>query len=268
MTNQQPMIKFFRKIRQNLLSEGKTGKYLKYALGEIILVVIGILIALQINNWNELRKDEIKEQVILKQLQEDYRVNLLQLEQKIDIREKMITSALRLLRAFDNPVEIVRDSVIKDLAELRNDPTFDPIQNDLTNSDNLRLIRNQKLKRLLSNWSSDVIAVIEIEKNWSKLVIEQYDPIISDLGIGRYMYNSWMNDVNHNWLLDKNAKDYKEEIGTSRFHTTLNEIINSKNLESIISASIVICKGANLQSEALRLRILEILDLIENEVKK
>jgi hypothetical protein len=46
------MIKFFRKIRQNLLSEGKTGKYLKYAIGEIILVVIGILFALQINNWN------------------------------------------------------------------------------------------------------------------------------------------------------------------------------------------------------------------------
>ncbi len=49
------MIKFFRKIRQNLLSEGKTGKYFKYAIGEIILVVIGILIALQINNWNENR---------------------------------------------------------------------------------------------------------------------------------------------------------------------------------------------------------------------
>ncbi len=52
------MIKFFRKIRQNLLSEGKTGKYLKYALGEIILVVAGILIALQINNWNERRKQK------------------------------------------------------------------------------------------------------------------------------------------------------------------------------------------------------------------
>ncbi len=49
------MIKFFRKIRQNLLSEGKTGKYFKYAIGEIILVVIGILIALQVNNWNETR---------------------------------------------------------------------------------------------------------------------------------------------------------------------------------------------------------------------
>lgn len=50
------MIKFFRKIRQKLLSENKFRKYLVYAIGEIILVVIGILIALQINNWNELRK--------------------------------------------------------------------------------------------------------------------------------------------------------------------------------------------------------------------
>ena len=55
------MIKFFRKIRQNLLSQGKTGKYMKYAIGEIILVVLGILIALQINNWNEQRKAKIHE---------------------------------------------------------------------------------------------------------------------------------------------------------------------------------------------------------------
>ena len=57
------MIKFFRKIRQNLLSEGNTAKYIKYAFGEIILVVFGILIALQINNWNEekkLKKEEIR----------------------------------------------------------------------------------------------------------------------------------------------------------------------------------------------------------------
>jgi len=52
------MIKFFRKIRQNLLMENKTGKYFKYAIGEIILVVIGILIALSINNWNENRKSK------------------------------------------------------------------------------------------------------------------------------------------------------------------------------------------------------------------
>ena len=50
------MIKFFRNIRKNLVAENKTSKYFKYAIGEIVLVVIGILIALQINNWNESRK--------------------------------------------------------------------------------------------------------------------------------------------------------------------------------------------------------------------
>jgi hypothetical protein len=49
------LIKFFRKIRQKTLTENKFGKYLTYGIGEIILVVIGILIALQINNWNEER---------------------------------------------------------------------------------------------------------------------------------------------------------------------------------------------------------------------
>lgn len=60
------MIKFFRKIRQNLLMENKTGKYLKYALGEIVLVVIGILIALQINNANEnWKKETLKQELLL-----------------------------------------------------------------------------------------------------------------------------------------------------------------------------------------------------------
>lgn len=58
------MIKFFRKIRQNLISEGKTANYIIYAIGEIILIVFGILIALQINNWNELRKQKILERQV------------------------------------------------------------------------------------------------------------------------------------------------------------------------------------------------------------
>jgi hypothetical protein len=53
------MIKFFRKIRFDLMEKNKTGKYLKYAIGEIVLVVIGILVALSINNWNEDRKSDI-----------------------------------------------------------------------------------------------------------------------------------------------------------------------------------------------------------------
>ncbi|MDT0559550.1 DUF6090 family protein [Ichthyenterobacterium sp. W332] len=65
------MIKFFRKIRQNLLMENKTGKYFKYAFGEIVLVVIGILIALSINNWNENRKEQNQLQIYYKQIISD-----------------------------------------------------------------------------------------------------------------------------------------------------------------------------------------------------
>ncbi|GGK35621.1 hypothetical protein GCM10007962_32490 [Yeosuana aromativorans] len=65
------MIKFFRKIRQNLVSEGKAVNYLKYAIGEIVLVVIGILIALSINNWNENRKEQNLLQTYYKQILKD-----------------------------------------------------------------------------------------------------------------------------------------------------------------------------------------------------
>ena len=65
------MIKFFRHIRKDLMEKSKTGTYFKYAIGEIVLVVIGILIALSINNWNENRKLRIQEITHLKNIQED-----------------------------------------------------------------------------------------------------------------------------------------------------------------------------------------------------
>ena len=62
------MINFFRKTRKKLADDNKPLKYLRYAIGEIVLVVIGILIALQINNWNEGRKDRVLEKKLLENL--------------------------------------------------------------------------------------------------------------------------------------------------------------------------------------------------------
>ena len=81
------MIKFFRRIRYNLMSENKTSKYFKYAIGEIILVVIGILIALQINNWNEDRKEQEKETEVLNQLQLDIEETLMELTDDIAFQQ-------------------------------------------------------------------------------------------------------------------------------------------------------------------------------------
>ena len=78
------MIKFFRKIRQKLLTENKFSKYLLYAIGEIVLVVIGILIALQINNWNETQKDQHELTNVLQNIAMDMRVDALNLKDNLE----------------------------------------------------------------------------------------------------------------------------------------------------------------------------------------
>lgn len=83
------MIKFFRRIRQNLLSEGKTGKYFKYAIGEVVLVVIGILIALQVNNWNEQRKQKQNYLNIIRIIKNDLMIDTLNINQVIGYYEEL-----------------------------------------------------------------------------------------------------------------------------------------------------------------------------------
>ena len=77
------MIKFFRNIRQKLLAEGKTTNYLKYAIGEIVLVMIGILLALQINNWNETRKDRVFEVKMLSEIRNALENDIVSFERSV-----------------------------------------------------------------------------------------------------------------------------------------------------------------------------------------
>ncbi|TLP71099.1 DUF6090 family protein [Maribacter sp. ACAM166] len=76
------MIKFFRKIRQKTLTENKFGKYLTYAIGEIILVVIGIFLAIQLNNLNENRKEVDKEVSFLLRLKDDFNSDITDLSRE------------------------------------------------------------------------------------------------------------------------------------------------------------------------------------------
>ena len=82
------MIKFFRKIRYDLMEKNKTGKYFKYAIGEIVLVVIGVLIALSINNWNESKKIEKLEISTLIEISSALESDLSQLSNWISIKQK------------------------------------------------------------------------------------------------------------------------------------------------------------------------------------
>ena len=101
------MIKFFRKIRQQLLSENKFSKYLIYAIGEIVLVVIGILIALQINNWNENRKARIKSV--------EYHTRLLDdLDRTITTSGNLNETAVKVLTSIKHMIDVLDTKKIPD----------------------------------------------------------------------------------------------------------------------------------------------------------
>lgn len=96
------MIKFFRHIRRSLIQENEMGKYFKYAIGEILLVVIGILIALQINNWNENNKQREKEKVILENLKTSLEKDILTHNFHIQSYEKSKHSIQFLIEFMEN----------------------------------------------------------------------------------------------------------------------------------------------------------------------
>jgi len=109
------MIKFFRKIRQKLLSENKFSKYLIYAIGEIILVVIGILIALGINNWNENRKTDIRLKDTLVALKNDLSQDTLLIKKRLpfineqfDLNESLRTRVADSKATVDTLIQIMR----------------------------------------------------------------------------------------------------------------------------------------------------------------
>ena len=91
------MIKFFRHIRLNLMEQNKTAKYLKYAIGEIILVVFGILIALQINNWNENQKKKKQLDGIYTIIEQNLKTDLNNIKVPIEFYEKLDSTLLRVM---------------------------------------------------------------------------------------------------------------------------------------------------------------------------
>ena len=78
------MIKFFRNIRQRMIKENRVSKYLLYAIGEIVLVVIGILIALSINSWNEDRLDKKEVAIYLEQIRTELAFDIKVFEKDLD----------------------------------------------------------------------------------------------------------------------------------------------------------------------------------------
>jgi hypothetical protein len=265
------MARVFNSIRQRLLKEDRLTRYLVYAVGEILLVVIGILIALQLNLLKEERNQRRQEVQTLEQLRDEFTSNLVQLDEKISMRESMMRSALQLLAYHDDTTLVVTDSVETFIARTTVSPTFDPVTNDLITAGRLYLISNLALRRKLSTWSSEVVQVTEEEVSWIHMRRQIYDPFLrAHYPMRNVHVAKWSGlDVVRTLLLDKeNAGNLNMDLARSKRQPDLTTFFSHPELEDHLSRIVSATLFANRQSEALRKSIVEILELIDDELKE
>jgi len=178
------MIAFLRRFRYKLITNRKVRQYILYAFGEIILVMIGILLAVQVNDWSTLRKEQKEEQQLLRQLKTEFEVNRMQIEDKITLHGQIVNSGKQVLRLVDGQDRTLSlDSLYSHLGWTITAPTFDPslgVTNDLINSGKLYLIRNDSLRHLVSGWSGYIDFATEEEKIWLKIRDEFYIPYLKE----------------------------------------------------------------------------------------
>lgn len=155
------MIKLFRNIRKNLLNEGKTSKYFKYAVGEIVLVVIGILIALSINNWNEEITNNKKQIDYLKSIKNEMQSNLNSLNNEENRILDVIKNKEVLLKVMgsNEAIDSISDKTIVNLYQASfNIPVVTNIEtgavNEIISSGGLQFIKNDSIRKLIASWDT------------------------------------------------------------------------------------------------------------------
>ena len=154
------MIKFFRKIRYDLMGKNKTGKYIKYAVGEIVLVVIGILIAIQLNEWRKESNNNNQKQIVLNALKLEFEANQQQLDTVVYYLEKVQKSYILANEMIINSQKIYSENDYSNLiVNISWTYTFNPSNGALRSaisSNEIHLIENKRLIEILFSWE-DVI---------------------------------------------------------------------------------------------------------------
>ena len=228
------MISFFRKIRQNLLNEGKTGRYIKYAIGEILLVVIGILIALQINNWNQDRQKLDRELEIIVTFYAEITQNI---EFTIDFKtknEKRLDAIRKLLNLNMRELELISEEKLMQLM------MTSAITDHYTPSVN-------KLNRILS--------MEELETDSSKIFISllyNYNSSIQDIKVeNKVALDTFMEKqvplFNKN-ISAKNAMNQRwpDEITKSENEVNLKLFVKTLEFENVYSDIYATARGTSV----------------------
>ena len=253
------MIKIFRKIRQNLLSQGKSGKYLKYALGEIILVVLGILMALQINNWNENRKIIAQEQFILERLKVDITKDLNDISTELEYIKSNTGELTYCVDVILGNTESNLSNFRKNLNSLlevnffnQNKTTF----NNLVSSGQIEFIQNKMLTDSITKYYNNKYkgwdtAMSDYTRNIMAPFILNFDHIPQG-NEGFEGYEKFTRvDIYKSKINPKSIKDYQNEVF----------------FLNILRQKIFITEGQQMEYQKLKIYMQQLLKKIDTEIK-
>lgn len=261
------MIKFFRQIRYNLMEQNNTSKYLKYAIGEIVLVVFGILIALQINNWNEVRKDQLRLKNHYIELLNELKNDRNNLNEIIEVVRELNNRTFE-ISEFINTSQTKTDTtkIADDLLDAEPYAFFSVSKSayaTLLSSGDIQLIENTQLKNALSiyhdvtNWdwtahNGNLKAVIE---RYSYEVHKFLPPLLfRDYYISTFS-NNLKNETFNTFNSSKKPKIEWERLkNNEEFGTIINQLIAYRVFQ---------LKFYNEQLENINTMI----DLIQTELK-
>lgn len=251
------MIKFFRRIRQNLLSENRFNKYLFYAGGEILLVVIGILIALQINNWNEHKKIGLETKSYLERLLTETQINLKKVENEMAVEKSQISSSKMILDMFTQKRDSLKTHTLDSLLGIiYYSNAVDMNSGIFTEGINGGIIGNLQSEELRTSLYGFVGKVEDLKR--------QEELWTNDLNrhFGRFLFEH----INYR-RMDNSFGDYKGQIGPTRFQEFDNlSVLNSMEFENHIDNRYYNNSRQLEEYEALYLELQHLEELIKQEL--
>ena len=224
------MIKFFRKIRYDLMEKNKTGKYFKYAIGEIVLVVIGILIALQINNWNEGNKHQLRTENLILRLEKQISQNIEQAQKEKENIKSQVEQMTSLMLMIGKPLKTFDQSKLdyimdRSLLDHRLGLDLNTLAEAQDNGE-IATIKKDSLRIALYKLST-------LYKN-----IEQRQNIANSDNLN-FMQPYFYKNTNGRNISSNINKNYKEKIGHSKLKNhSYAEMLNDREFENMLDVRI------------------------------
>ena len=255
------MLKFFRKIRQNLLMENKASRYFLYATGEIVLVVIGILIAVSINNWNLNRINSIKQQAYLTGLKNDLALEIKFLEDRGPFYDRIIETGESVISDFSSNGKLSNIADInRKLTSLmfsNNYQRFTTTFNELNSTGQINLIRNDTLRTQVIKYYQITESIQNnFTSNNQEVLYPQIFPIIKSMVI----------IDQENFGVETKTVSLVDKLQT-RFEQNLNHPDKQFELLNAISLRIVIARSDRNSIAGIRNEAEKMLERIITELK-